>query len=318
MTTTDAETAPSAEKTGDAGTPPAPAAFEQQRQSPWRAPLAFLVMGLLLVIVGAFQSWSVALAILNMSLISALMAMGLNLQWGYAGLFNAGVMAFTALGGLAAVVVSHPPVWDALAAGGRPMALSGVILIAMIATVTFAGSAFAGKLRKVVIVAVVVIGYVLLRPVFTEAVSAIEAVDPARTGFIGGLGMVLGNGMTGVALAIRAITAGLVDRRAAVEAQLSLGRSFRQAVLPMTRSALRTALTPTINSMAATGLVYLPGMMTGQILAGIDPVEAVKYQLLVMFLIGGATGVGVTVVVFSVLRRLTDTRHRLRLDRLSE
>lgn len=132
------------------------------------------------------------------------------------------------------------------------------------------------------------------------------------------LGMVLGNCMTGVALAIRAITAGLVDRRAAVEAQLSLGRSFRQAVLPMTRSALRTALTPTINSMAATGLVYLPGMMTGQILAGIDPVEAVKYQLLVMFLIGGATGVGVTVVVFSVLRRLTDTRHRLRLDRLSE
>jgi putative ABC transport system permease protein len=132
------------------------------------------------------------------------------------------------------------------------------------------------------------------------------------------LGMVLGNCMTGVALAIRAITAALGDGRAAVEAQLVLGRSFRRAVLPMTRAALRTALTPTINAMAATGLVSLPGMMTGQILAGIDPVEAVKYQLLVMFLISGATGIGVTIAVFSVLRRLTDTRHRLRLDRLSE
>jgi len=131
------------------------------------------------------------------------------------------------------------------------------------------------------------------------------------------LGMVLGNCMTGVALAISAITAALVDGRAAVEAQLALGRSFRRAVLPMTRAALRTALMPTINAMAATGLVSLPGMMTGQILAGIDPVEAVKYQLLVMFLIAGATTIGVTVVIFSVLRRLTDARHRLRLDRLS-
>ncbi|UUX50782.1 iron export ABC transporter permease subunit FetB [Nisaea acidiphila] len=131
------------------------------------------------------------------------------------------------------------------------------------------------------------------------------------------LGMVLGNCMTGVALAIRAITMALVDGKAGVEAQLALGRSFRQAVLPMTRSALRTALTPTVNSMAATGLVYLPGMMTGQILAGIDPVEAVKYQLLVMFLIAGATAIGVTVVVFAVQRRLTDSHDRLRLDRLS-
>jgi branched-chain amino acid transport system permease protein len=79
----------------------------------------------------------VALAILNMSLVSALMAMGLNLQWGYAGLFNAGVMAFTALGGLAAVVVSHPPVWEALHAGGRGLTLSAVIVIAIIATTAF-------------------------------------------------------------------------------------------------------------------------------------------------------------------------------------
>lgn len=132
------------------------------------------------------------------------------------------------------------------------------------------------------------------------------------------LGMFLGNCMTGVALAIRAITAALVDGRNGVEAQLALGHSFHQAVLPKMRSALRTALTPTINSMAAAGIVSLPGMMTGQILAGIDPVEAVKYQFLIMFLNAGGTTIGVTAVVFATVRRLTDGRHRLRLDRLSE
>ena len=124
--------------------------------------------------------------------------------------------------------------------------------------------------------------------------------------------------MTGVALAIRSITSALADSRSAVEAQLTLGRTFRLSALPMVRSALKTAMTPTINSMAATGLVSLPGMMTGQILAGIDPVEAVKYQLLVMFLIAGATAIGVTGAVFAISRRLSDNRHRLRLDRLTE
>ena len=80
--------------------------------------------------------------------------------------------------------------------------------------------------------------------------------------------------------------------------------------------ALRSGLMPIINSMSAVGLVFLPGMMTGQILAGVDPVEAVKYQLLIMFLIAGATGAGVLMAVFLCLARLSDHRHRLRLDRL--
>ena len=74
---------------------------------------------------------------------------------------------------------------------------------------------------------------------------------------------------------------------------------------------------PIINSMAATGIVSLPGMMTGQILSGVDPTEAVKYQLLVMFLIGGATGLGVLLATFGSVWRLTDERHRLRLERLT-
>ena len=80
---------------------------------------------------------------------------------------------------------------------------------------------------------------------------------------------------------------------------------------------MRTGMVPTVNAMSVTGLVSLPGMMTGQILAGVEPVEAVKYQILVMFLIGGGTALGVFAAVFFASQRLTDARHRLRLDRLT-
>jgi putative ABC transport system permease protein len=88
-------------------------------------------------------------------------------------------------------------------------------------------------------------------------------------------------------------------------------------MLPVTRAALKSALMPIINSMAATGLVALPGMMTGQILAGVEPAHAVKYQILIMFLIAGGTGLGATAAVLAGGMRLSDGRHRLRLDRLA-
>jgi len=86
---------------------------------------------------------------------------------------------------------------------------------------------------------------------------------------------------------------------------------------PFTRKALTSGFMPIINAMAATGIVSLPGMMTGQILAGVEPTQAVRYQLLIMFLIGGATGLGVLMAVLSGVWRLSDDRHRLRLDRLA-
>lgn len=131
------------------------------------------------------------------------------------------------------------------------------------------------------------------------------------------LGMILGNTMTGISLGLHTLTTELVRGRNAVEAQLMLGATRRQALLPATRAALRSALMPIVNSMAATGLVSLPGMMTGQILAGVAPVEAVKYQLLIMFLIAGGTGLGAVAAVVAGGYRLTDGRHRLRLDRLA-
>ncbi len=130
------------------------------------------------------------------------------------------------------------------------------------------------------------------------------------------LGMVLGNTMTGIALGLDSLTSGVGRERAAIEAQLALGATRFQALRPLMRDALRSALMPTINAMAAAGLVHLPGMMTGQILAGMEPVEASKYQILIMFLIAGGTGLGAVAAVFGGALRLTDERHRLRPDRL--
>lgn len=130
------------------------------------------------------------------------------------------------------------------------------------------------------------------------------------------LGMVLGNTMTGIALGLNTLAGDLARGRAGVEAQLALGQDRRRAMAPLVRRALKTALMPIVNSMAATGLVSLPGMMTGQILAGAAPVEAVKYQILIMFLIAGGTGLGAVAAVLGSTYRLTDHRHRVRLDRL--
>ena len=130
------------------------------------------------------------------------------------------------------------------------------------------------------------------------------------------LGMILGNTMTGISLGLDVLTNGAVRERAAVESRLALGGTRYQALLPVIRDALRSGFMPTINGMAATGLVSLPGMMTGQILAGVEPIDAVKYQLLIMFLIAGGTGLGTLAAVIGGARLLTDHRHRLRLERL--
>ncbi|MGR3717354.1 MAG: ABC transporter permease [Thermohalobaculum sp.] len=130
-------------------------------------------------------------------------------------------------------------------------------------------------------------------------------------------GMILGNTMTGVSLGLDTLSTSLWRESAAVEARLLLGATRWDATRPFARRAMRSGMTPIINSMAATGVISLPGMMTGQILSGVDPAEAVKYQLLIIFLIAGATGLGVVLSIAGGIWRLTDERHRLRLDRLA-
>lgn len=131
------------------------------------------------------------------------------------------------------------------------------------------------------------------------------------------LGMILGNAMTGIGLGLNTLSSGVANRRSAVEARLMLGHDRRAALAPVVRQSLRSALMPIVNTMSAAGVVSLPGMMTGQILGGVSPAEAVKYQILVLFLIAGGTGIGAVGAVLAGAYRLTDGRHRLRLDRLA-
>ncbi len=153
-----------------------------------RKTLAFLVMGALLIFVGFLQSWSVALGILNLCLISAVMALGVNIQWGYGGLFNAGVMGFAALGGLAGVLVSVPPVQNAWAAGGAGILISGAIVLVVIAAIWLALQR-QYPFRGFVVALIVVGGFFAVRTFYDPAVEAIEGVEAAKTGFLGGLGL---------------------------------------------------------------------------------------------------------------------------------
>jgi len=151
------------------------------------------------------------------------------------------------------------------------------------------------------------------------ALGVLVRPDPwwAPQYFLPLLGMILGNAMNGVSLGLNSLHRAIKRESRAIEAQLMLGATRWQAAGPFLRDALKTGFIPIINAMAATGIVSLPGMMSGQILAGVDPREAVKYQILVMLLIAGSTGIGVMLAAFGSLWRLTDNRHRLRPDRLS-
>jgi len=129
------------------------------------------------------------------------------------------------------------------------------------------------------------------------------------------LGMVLGNTLNGVAVGMERLSATLKREKDAVEARLALGHERSTAVRPYIQEAMRAGLMHIINAMSAAGLISLPGMMTGQILAGVNPTEAVKYQILIMFLIAGSTSLGALSAVLAVSHRLSDNRERLRLDR---
>lgn len=155
-----------------------------------RAALAFALMAALLALVGVMQSWSLALAILNLCLISAVMALGVNIQWGYAGLFNAGVMGFAALGGVAAVLVASAPVPGAWAAGGVKLLVAALILAATIAGVLALRRRMAeGGARLAATAALLIIGCLIARHFYAPATAAIEALNPAKHGNLGGLGL---------------------------------------------------------------------------------------------------------------------------------
>jgi putative ABC transport system permease protein len=116
-------------------------------------------------------------------------------------------------------------------------------------------------------------------------------------------GMVLGNSMTGIALSLERVFADLDARAGEIRAMTALGASPWEAAHPSVRAALRAGLIPAINAMAAAGIVFIPGMMTGQILAGADPLEATKYQIVVMLMVAAAEIVGAALAVLMSYRR---------------
>ena len=147
------------------------------------------MMGLI-VLVGIFQSWNIALSIFNLCLISAVMTMGANIQWGYAGLINFGIMGYAALGGLAAVLISVDPIQEAWRAGGFDILMSLWLIIAMIFVIRFIIKNFQkSKLRTYGIASIIIAGVIIIRITAEPGIEAIEAVNPAKTGFLGGVGL---------------------------------------------------------------------------------------------------------------------------------
>ena len=157
----------------------------------YRTPLMFAMMAALLAIVGIFQSWNVALTIVNLCLISSIMTLGVNIQWGYAGLVNFGMMGFTALGGLAAVLIAMPPVPEAWAAGGSGVMAGLVIIIAtaIVSLLIWKQLKGRGAKRYWLTALSIVIGVVIMRLVADPSIAAIESVESARTGYLGGFGL---------------------------------------------------------------------------------------------------------------------------------
>jgi branched-chain amino acid transport system permease protein len=151
---------------------------------------AYSIMMGLIILVGIFQSWNVALSIFNLCLISAVMTMGANIQWGYAGLINFGIMGYTALGGLAAVLISVDPVQEAWRAGGFDILMCLWLIIVMVLAIRFILKHFEkSKFRTYGIAAIIVAGIAIIRITAEPGIEAIEGVNPAKTGFLGGFGL---------------------------------------------------------------------------------------------------------------------------------
>ena len=156
----------------------------------YRTLIAFSIMALMLTIVGVSQSWSVSIGIFNLCIVSAIMAMGVNLQWGYAGLFNAGVMGFTALGGLVAVLISHQPIYEAWSVGGPGILVSLLIVIAASFFIFYISKNINSVFKKrFLIVFIILLAAFGLSKFYGTSIDLIEDINPAKTGFLGGLGM---------------------------------------------------------------------------------------------------------------------------------
>ncbi len=151
--------------------------------------LLFLSMFILIAFVGFFQSWNLALTIFNLCIISSIMSLGINIQWGNAGIVNFGVMGFAALGGLANIIVSMPPTAKAWDAGAIYILFGIVIFISSIifSILVWLKSGLSKKKKYIINFLLIILGYFLMRYIIDSPIKAIEAIEPAKTGYLGGL-----------------------------------------------------------------------------------------------------------------------------------
>jgi len=248
-----------------------------------------LALAAALVVVAGVVSAALRLGLGRQLLVASIRTVVQLLLVGYVLQFVFGVGSLLVVMAMAAVMI----VMAARAAAGRPSR-------------TFPGA------TGDAFVTLLLTGLVVSVTVTTVVVRPSPWYDPRY--FLPLLGMILGNGLTGISLALDSFLASLVAGRDTVETELALGATAGEAARPHVREAVRRGLIPIINSMMVVGLVSLPGMMTGQILAGADPLAAVKYQIVVMFMIAGATSLGAIGVVHLARRRLFNERHQLRLE----
>jgi putative ABC transport system permease protein len=250
-----------------------------------------LVLAASLMVVSLLLSWRLRLGLGRDILISSvrmvvqLLLVGLILEWVFS-LQNPWLVLGIAL--VMTALAAH-------AASGRPKRTYPKLLLDSFVSILFSSLLLTGLVLK---------GILDVQPWYLP-----QYLVPI-------LGMVLGNSLTGVSLSVDRFTASLASGRAEIEGLLALGATRREAAHSPLREALRAGMIPTLNSMAVMGIVSLPGMMTGQILAGAAPQTAVRYQILIMFVIAGSAALGCLLSLELAFRRLFDTSHRLRLDRL--
>lgn len=189
----------------------------------------------------------------------------------------------------------------------------GMVLLAARESVRRTGRTYAG-IQRDSLLSLALIGGVTT----VLATAVIVGVEPwwEPRYLIPFLGMVLGNGLTGISLGLERCLRELDEGRVRVECLLALGATRWEASRAVAAEAVRAGMVPILNSMTVVGLVTIPGMMTGQLLGGVSPLTAARYQVLIMFLIAAATAGGVTVVVLLSLRALFDDTHRLRIERM--
>jgi len=194
---------------------------------------------------------------------------------------------------------------------GQPLALSWLWVAVMI---IFAGWTVQRRVPQVPRMWLLSMGAFAASAVVTLGVLFGAGVFPVEANTVVPLaGLMIGNSMTATVLVARRITAELKDKRLEVEARLALGQPSSEAAVPYLRESLRTALIPQIETTKAVGIVFLPGMMVGLLLAGVTPLDAVQAQLVIMYLVLGSVAVTTSVIALGMRRILFTPAHQLRL-----